>query len=320
MRILFAGTPANAATVLTRLLESHHEVVGVLTQPDAPTGRGRTLKPSAVAVVAHAHGLPLCTPPAVGRADVHEWIAGTGAQMAVVVAYGQILDARTLSLLPQGWFNLHFSLLPAYRGAAPVQRSIEDGLSESGVSIFRIDEGLDTGPLAVQVPYRFDQTETAGEALTAMTELGADALVRLCDAIDEGELKLTEQASAGASYAAKLRPSEARIDAFVPAAQVSAHIRAFSPAPGAYLEQGGTRVKVLGVGTASPPAHMSLAPGQWGVTKKHLFLGTATDPVEITWVAPAGRRTMRAADWSRGARLTTGDMVDQVTGGTGDER
>lgn len=320
MRILFAGTPDTAATVLTRLLETEHDVVGVLTQPDAPTGRGRKLTPSAVAETATAHDLPLLKPATVAAPEVHEWITRSGAEMAVVVAYGQLLDTPTLDLLPKGWFNLHFSLLPAYRGAAPVQRSIHDGLTHSGVSVFRIDEGLDTGPLVIQAPYDFTPTETAGEALSTMAALGADIMANMCDALDEGDLHLTAQPEDGASYAAKLRPAEARVDLTAPAAQVSAHIRAFSPAPGAFLEVAGNRVKVLGVGSATPPAEMTLSPGQWGVTTRHLFVGTGTEPLEIASVAPAGRRTMRAADWARGARLSTGDMVDPVAGSGEGER
>lgn len=310
MRILFAGTPEVGAAVLTALLESSHDVVGVLTQPDAPTGRGRKLAASPVAKVAEDNDVPLLKAESVRSESTQTWIRERQADAAAVVAYGQFLDSTVLSLLPLGWFNLHFSLLPAFRGAAPVQRAIESGVTDSGVSVFRIDEGLDTGEIAAQEPYSFGATETSGEALESMAVVGSRIMVRVFDQLENGVLTFEPQGESGASHAAKLSPSEARINPNRDATTVGAHIRAFSPQPGAFLEYGGLRVKVLGIDDAQAPPDLTLEPGTWGVTKKHLFLGTSTQPVAVATVAPAGKKAMRAADWARGARIQTGDAID----------
>lgn len=310
MRIIFAGTPPVAATALTLLLESQHSIVGVMTQPDARTGRGRKLTPSAVAEVAEHHEIPVLKAESVRTPEAREWIRSLDADAAAVVAYGQLLSTEVLELLPYGWFNLHFSMLPKYRGAAPVQRALIDGCRESGVSVFRIDSGLDTGPIARTRTFTFGPTMTAGTALDEMARAGAPELVAVFDSLDAGNLALEPQVEDGATYAAKLRPAQARIMPNAPHSVVSGHIRGFSPQPGAFVEHGGVRVKVLGVGSALPPEGMQLAPGEWGVTKKNVFLGTATDPVCISQVAPAGKKVMNAADWARGIRMATGDTID----------
>ncbi len=311
MRILFAGTPDVAATCLAALADSSHEVVGVLTQPDARGKRGKKLVPSPVALLAQERGIPTLKPADARSDDTLAWIRGTGAEAAAVVAYGQILDARLLFALTHGFYNLHFSLLPAFRGAAPVQRAIEQGLSETGVSVFKLDEGLDTGPLARQETHTIPPLATAGEVLESMGAHGARVLVDVMNAIENDSLALTPQPFEGASYARKLRPDEAAINPARPAGDVAAHIRAFAPNPGAYTSVRGARLKVLGVGEAEAPEGMALTPGEFGVTKKHVFLGTATHPIELTLVGPAGKKHMRAADWARGTRLETGERMDE---------
>lgn len=311
MRILFAGTPDVAATCLAALADSSHEVVGVLTQPDARARRGNKLVPSPVASLAKERGIPTLKPADAKSDETLTWIRETGAEVAAVVAYGQILDTRVLSSLTHGFFNLHFSLLPAFRGAAPVQRAIEQGLSQSGVSVFKLDEGLDTGPLARQEVQEIPPLATAGEMLESMGAHGAQVLVDVMEAIETDSLTLVEQPSEGASYARKLHPDEAAIDPARPASDVAAHIRAFAPNPGAFASVRGTRLKILGVGAAEAPEGMILAPGEFGVTKKKVFLGTATRPIELTIVGPAGKKHMGAADWARGARLETGERLDE---------
>lgn len=311
MRILFAGTPDVAATCLAALCDSSHEIVGVLTQPDARGKRGKKLVPSPVALLAEERGIPTLKPVDARNEETLEWIRETGADVAAVVAYGQILDARVLSSLTHGFYNLHFSRLPALRGAAPVQRAIESGLRETGVSVFKLDEGLDTGPLARQESFEIPPLSTAGEVLESMGARGARVLVDVMDEIETGSLALTAQPAEGASYARKLRPEEARIDPARGAADVAAHIRAFAPNPGAYVSVGGARLKILGVGAAEAPDDMTLAPGEIGVTKKHVFLGTLTNPIELTLVGPAGKKHMNAADWARGSRIETGARIDE---------
>ncbi|MCT1954729.1 methionyl-tRNA formyltransferase [Dermabacter hominis] len=311
MRILFAGTPDVAATCLSALADSSHEVVGVLTQPDARGKRGKSLVPSPVAVLAQELGIPSFKPADARSAETREWIRESGAEVAAVVAYGQILERPVLESLPGGFFNLHFSLLPALRGAAPVQRAIEQGLQETGLSVFKLDEGLDTGALARQEPHSIAPLATAGELLEDMAEHGARVLVEVMDELGRGTLTLTAQEEEGASYARKLRADEARINPARPAREVAAHIRAFAPNPGAFTSVRGSRLKVLGVGNTEAPESMSLAPGEFGVTKKHVFLGTATEPLELTLVGPAGKKHMAAADWARGVRLETGERMEE---------
>lgn len=310
MRVLFAGTPDVAVTALDALADSGHEVAAVLTQPPARRGRSRTLQPSPVAAWAAQRSVPILDPVRVRSDEAKAQIAALDVQAAPVVAYGQLLDRAVLDLVPGGWFNLHFSLLPAFRGAAPVQRAIEAGVTASGVSVFRLDEGMDTGPLAQVAPYTFGATETAGEALAGMAQLGAGVLVQVLDALESGRLTLTEQSSEGVSYAPKITARDLPVDPARPAEAVRAHIAAHAPTPGAFVEIGGVRVRLTGVGLEAAPDNMRLAPGELGVTKKHLFLGTATTPLEITRVVPAGKKEMAAADFARGARLSTGDRID----------
>ncbi|WP_058235696.1 methionyl-tRNA formyltransferase [Devriesea agamarum] len=303
MRLLFAGTPVTAMSSLTALLDSRHEVVAVLTRPDAPAGRGRRLTPSPIAALALDHGLPVLKPATLKDAAVRDQIAELGADCAPVVAYGNLIPRPVLDLMPRGWVNLHFSLLPAWRGAAPVQRAVLSGADQTGLTTFLLDEGMDTGPVLMQEAAVISATETSGELQHRLAVQGADLLVRTLDAWEDGVLTPQPQAEHGASHAAKLSVDQARLDARRPASEVSAHLRGMAPDPGAWASWRDGRVKLLGISEAPVPAGLQLEPGQLQVTKRAVFLGTGTAPVPLGIVAAAGKRPMPATDWARGAHI-----------------
>lgn len=301
MRLLFAGTPTAALPSLQALIDSSHEVVAVLTQPDAPTGRGRRLRPSPVAQLAEQHGITVLKPERV--ADSLEDIAALRVDAAPIVAYGQLIGPDLLATPKHGWFNLHFSLLPAYRGAAPVQRAIQAGETTTGISIFQLDEGLDTGPIALMDRVSIRAEDTAGDLLDRLSHQGAHALVSVMDKLSVGSLLLEQQERTGVSVAAKLSRADQLIDFHADASTVANRIRAAAPQPGAFALLGEQRIRLLGVGEQNPPEGLRLQPGQLGATKKHLFVGTGSGPLQLTRVGPPGKPEMNAADWARGARL-----------------
>jgi methionyl-tRNA formyltransferase len=305
MRLLFAGTPAVAVPALEALLASRHEVVAVLTRADARSGRGRRVAPSAVRECAEAAGLEVITdrPRSEGFADR---LAALKIDCAPVVAYGEILPREVLAIPSNGWVNLHFSVLPAWRGAAPVQRAIIAGDEVTGATTFLIEEGLDTGPVLGTATETIRRRDTAGDLLTRLSHAGAGLLVATLDAIEDGVCTPIPQPVEGISLAAKLTPEDARVTWTHPAIAVDRLIRGCTPAPGAWTTlPDGAR---LGLGPvtlvdddSTPPR--SLAPGQLEVTKSSVRVGTATQAVELGDVTPAGKKPMRASDWARGARL-----------------
>jgi len=309
MRVLFAGTPAAAVPSLQALLGSDHEVVAVLTRPDAPTGRGRTLRPSPVRAVADEAGVPVLTPRTLRDAEVQARLRELAPDAAPVVAYGNLIPPAALDIPRHGWINLHFSLLPAWRGAAPVQRAVLAGETETGMSTFRIDAGLDTGDVLAMRGTSIGPLETSGELLERLAVEGAQLLVRTLDELAAGTAVATPQ-EGEATHAAKLTAQEAQIDWNAPAEAVSAHIRGMSPDPGAWTLLRGERFKVLGVDAAQVPEDLALAPGQLHATRRGVFAGTATRPLALGTVAAAGKKAMRAADWARGAALTEGTAFD----------
>lgn len=309
MRVLFAGTPAAAVPSLQALLGSDHEVVAVLTRPDAPTGRGRTLRPSPVRAVADDAGVPVLTPRTLRDAEVQARLRELAPDAAPVVAYGNLIPPAALDIPRHGWINLHFSLLPAWRGAAPVQRAVLAGETETGMSTFRIDAGLDTGDVLAMRGTSIGPLETSGELLERLAVEGAQLLVRTLDELAAGTAVATPQ-EGEATHAAKLTAQEAQIDWNAPAEAVSAHIRGMSPDPGAWTLLRGERFKVLGVDAAQVPEDLALAPGQLHATRRSVFAGTATRPLALGTVAAAGKKAMRAADWARGAALTEGTAFD----------
>ncbi|MGP9758691.1 methionyl-tRNA formyltransferase [Corynebacterium sp. AOP12-C2-36] len=313
MRILFAGTPEPGAVTLEYLLEeSDHEVVGVLTQPDAKRGRGRTLHPSAVAEVATAHGVPVhkfasLKPGHEDAEEVRETLRGyaaDGAEAVAVVAYGQILPQDVLGIFPQGWINLHFSLLPRWRGAAPVQAAIAAGDTTTGASTFRIVPGLDAGPVTGEVTETIGLEDTADDLLTRLTYSGRVLLSRTLSGLASGEVVAEEQDETGSTYASKITSAQARVDWRRPAAVVQRTARAHTPAPGPWTVLDGERYK-LGLMLPVPSSEddsedARLAPGELRATKAAVVVGTGDGVLEITRIQPPGKKMMVAADWARG--------------------
>ena len=313
MRLLFAGTPEAALPSLRTLLDSSHEVVGVLTRPDAPTGRGRKLAPSPVKALALEAGIPVLTPRTLRDEAVQQQIRELAPDAAPVVAYGNMVPAAALEIPRHGWVNLHFSLLPAWRGAAPAQRAVLAGARETGMSVFRLETGLDTGDVIAAAPTRIGEFETSGQLLERMSVEGASVLLQTLDALEDGTAELTAQDHDAATHAAKLTTAEARIDWSRSAEEVSAHIRGMSPQPGAWTLLDGARAKILGVEQA--PEHAPLPPGRIEATKRQVLVGTGSEVIALSTLAPAGKRPMRAADWARGAALDaearfTNDLQD----------
>ncbi|MFE5774921.1 methionyl-tRNA formyltransferase [Brachybacterium sp. NPDC056505] len=305
MRILFAGTPEVAVPSLRALLDSPHEVVAVLTRPDAPSGRGRTLRPSPVRVLAEETRVPVLSPDSLRGEDVLSQLRDLDVEAAAVVAFGNLVPPAALAIPPRGWVNLHFSLLPAWRGAAPAQRAVLAGQESTGMTTFLLEKGMDTGPVLATRDVAIDPFETAGSLLDRMAVDGAPLLVETLDALADGTARPVQQSEEGATRAAKLTPAEAELDLSLPAPEVSARIRGMSPHPGAWTTWEGERMKVLGVEpvrTEAPP----LAPGRLHATRRQLLIGTGSEPLALAQLAPAGRRAMRAADWARGAGLAEG--------------
>src|SRR5690625_1131835 len=311
MRLLFAGTPEAALPSLRTLLDSRHEVVGVLTRADAPRGRGRTLRPSPVRALADEAGIPVLTPRSLREPEVQQQLRELTPEVAPVVAYGNLIPPAALEIPARGWINLHFSMLPAWRGAAPVQRAVRAGQRETGMTVFRLEEGLDTGEVITSRTEAIGPYETSGQLLGRLADSGTQLLLEAMDALDAGTATFTAQDHAAATYAPKLSTAEARIDWTLPAEQVSAHIRGMSPDPGAWTLLDGSRMKVLGV--EEPPREadeLTLLPGRLAATRRHLLVGTGTAPVALETLAPAGKRAMRAPDWARGADLAADTAFD----------
>lgn len=305
MRIVFAGTPAPAVPSLTALIAAGHDVAAVVTRPDAPTGRGRRLAMSDVAQVAVEHGIPLLKPAKAGDPEFIEQLRELRPDACPVVAYGALLPARVLDIPQHGWINLHFSLLPAWRGAAPVQHAVWHGDDITGATTFRLDEGMDTGPVFGTVVQPVGSSDTAGDLLTELSVVGAELLVRTLGAIESGEASPVPQPTDGVSYAPKIVVEDARVDWTNPARAVDRQIRACTPAPGAWTTRGEDRLKLGPV--VVQPQDEGLVPGQLLVRKREVLVGTATNPVALSTVRAPGKREMPAADWARGAQLTSGE-------------
>lgn len=306
MRLLFAGTPEVALPSLRALLDSpDHEVVAVLTRPDAPSGRGRRLRPSPVAELARERGLPTLTPPTLRDAAVAEEIRALGVDAAPVVAYGNLVPPDLLDVPRHGWVNLHFSLLPAWRGAAPVQHAIMAGDELTGASTFRLEAGLDTGPVYGTLTEAIRPTDTAGELLARLAESGARLLLDTLDALAAGTASPVPQPAEGVSIAPRLDVADAEVRWGDPALAVDRRVRGCTPAPGAWTtDPAGHRLKL---GPVTLRADVTdLAPGELRAGKREVLVGTGSHAVALGQVAPAGRGWMDAAAWARGARLPDG--------------
>jgi methionyl-tRNA formyltransferase len=302
VRLVFAGTPAPALPALRRLIDSpRHEVVAVLTRPDAAAGRRGKPQPSPVAREALDRGIPLLRP---SRPNSPEFVAELmefGPECCAVVAYGALLREALLAVPPRGWINLHFSLLPAWRGAAPVQAAIAAGDAITGATTFRIEPSLDSGPVYGVVTETIQQTDTAGDLLERLALSGATLLSATLDGIADGTLTPRPQPADGVSIAPKITVEEARVRWDWPAPVVERRIRAVTPHPGAWTLIGDLRVKLGPVHLDEAPE--SLPPGGIHIDRKSVWIGTGSDPVRLGQIQPPGKKLMNAADWARGARL-----------------
>ena len=307
MRLLFAGTPEVAVPSLRALLEHPvHEVVAVLTRPDARAGRGRTLTPSPVAELAVAAGVEVLRPSRPSAEDFLQRLSELDVDCAPVVAYGALLREPALSLPRHGWVNLHFSLLPAWRGAAPVQHALLHGDDTTGASTFQIGPGMDDGPVFGVLTERVRPDDTSGALLARLAEAGAPLLVATLDGIDDGSLRPLPQPAEGVSLAPKFSVADAEIDFDRPAIAVDRRIRACTPDPGPWTT---FRTERLKLGPVTLSDEHGLAAGELRLDGTRLLAGTATVAVRLGTVQPPGKRPMPAADWARGARLATGDRL-----------
>ena len=302
MRLLFAGTPDVALPSLDALLASEHDVVGVLTRPDARAGRGRRTAASPVKERALEAGLPVLTPTSLRDPDVVEQLRDLAPDLAPVVAYGALLPRDVLAVPRHGWVNLHFSLLPAWRGAAPVQHAVLHGDEVTGATTFVIEEGLDTGPVLGTLTETVRPHDTAGDLLGRLATAGAALLRATVDGVAAGDLVPVPQPADGVSHAPRLTPEDGRVRWEHPALATDRRVRACTPAPGAWTTTpDGARLKLGPVRLRREVT--DLAPGQVRVERDAVLVGTGTHAVALGDVAPAGRRPMPAADWARGARL-----------------
>lgn len=306
MRVVFAGTPEVAVPALDAIAASRHELVGVVTRPDAPSGRGRKLVASPVALRAEELGVPVLKPEHPRDPDFQAALAELRPDACPVVAYGALLPQSALDLVPHGWINLHFSVLPSWRGAAPVQHSLWAGDEVTGATTFRIVKALDAGPVFGIMTERIRPGDTSGDLLERLAEGGSGLLVQTLDGIEDGSLEAREQPEDGVSFAPKVLVDDARIDWTHPAIGIDRQVRACTPAPGAWSTFEGERIKIAPVTLLDAPA---LAPGVLEVTKNAVLVGTGTTPVRLGEVKAFGKKQMQAADWARGVRLESGTRL-----------
>jgi len=305
MRVVFAGTPEVALPSLRAIADSPHELVAVVTRPDAPSGRGRRLTASPVAEAAGELGVPVLTPDHPRDPAFQESLRALAPEACPVVAYGALLPQSALDIPAHGWVNLHFSLLPAWRGAAPVQRSIWAGDDVTGATTFRIVRELDAGPTFGVMTETIRPRDTAGDLLARLAEGGAGLLVATLDGIADGSLEARPQPPDDVSLAPKITVDEARVDWTQPAAAIDRQVRACTPAPGAWTTWAGERVKLGPL----DPADGQLPPGEVVAGKNAVVVGTGSAALRLGDVQPVGKRPMAAADWARGLRLTGGEVL-----------
>jgi methionyl-tRNA formyltransferase len=304
MRLVFAGTPAAAVPSLEALLGSRHEVAAVVTRPDAPAGRGLRLAPSPVARRAEAAGIEVLRPPWPADPSFLARLAEIGPDCCPVTAYGALIPRAALDIPARGWVNLHFSLLPAWRGAAPVQHAILHGDDVTGATTFQLVAELDAGPVFGVVTEQVRPSDTAGDLLERLSQSGAGLLVATLDGIESGELQARPQPPDGISLAPKITPADAQVNWKLAAPAADRLIRACTPSPGAWTVLDGARVKLgplAGIVEAEPGDVPG--PGELRVLRSGVVVGTGTLPVRLGAVQPDGKRRMPAADWARGLRL-----------------
>ena len=307
MRLVFAGTPETALPSLEAVLASGHELAAVVTRPDAPSGRGRRLTPSPVAERATQAGVEVLKPPRPRDADFLDRLAALAPDCCPIVAYGGLIPKTALDIPARGWVNLHFSLLPAWRGAAPVQHAVLAGDEVTGAATFQLEEGLDTGPVYGVVTEEIRATDTSGELLARLARSGAGLLAATLDGIADGSLQPRPQPDEGVSLAPKLTVEDAHVDWRTPALRVDRLVRACTPAPGAWTTFRDERLKL---GPVRPvPEVTGLPPGALRADRSGVLVGTGSSAVVLGEVRPQGKRAMPAADWARGVRLTPVDTL-----------
>ncbi len=321
MRLVFAGTPQTAVPALDALLASRHEVVAVVTRPDAPAGRGRKVETSPVARRAAEAGIEVLTPARARDPEFLDRLREIAPDCCSVTAYGALLPQAALDIPPNGWVNLHFSILPAWRGAAPVQHAILHGDDVTGASTFAIVKELDAGPVygVLTEPVRPD--DTTGTLLDRLSHSGAELLVATLDGIEDGTVQAVPQPAEGVSFAPKITPADARVDWKLPAHVIDRLIRACTPDPGPWTELDGARLKLGPVsldvpsgsglpsasgspGGAAPAVPPDLGPGELQVGRHEVLVGTGSRPVRLGDVQAPGKRRMTASDWARGLHLS----------------
>lgn len=305
MRIVFAGTPDTALPSLSALVDSRHDVAAVLTRPDAAAGRGRHLRPSPVAVFARERGIEVLTPPTPSDPEFLARLREIRPACCPIVAYGALLRREALDIPTFGWVNLHFSVLPAWRGAAPVQRAIMAGDEVTGATVFSLVEELDAGPVLGTITERIRDDDTAGTLLERLAGVGARLLVDVVDHIEGGDIGAVAQPEDGVSYAAKITAADARVRWDLPAFAVDRQIRGCTPSPGAWTELAieGAEPLHVKIGPVSVTEGSTLEPGEASFEKQAVRVGTATADVLLGAVQPHGKRSMAAADWGRGLRV-----------------
>jgi methionyl-tRNA formyltransferase len=308
MRLVFAGTPQAAVPALEALLASGHEVVAVVTRPDAAAGRGLHQAPSPVAERAAQAGIEVLKPARVRDEDFLSRLRAIAPDCCPVTAYGALLPQTALDIPKHGWVNLHFSLLPAWRGAAPVQHAILHGDDLTGATTFQIVRELDAGPVYGVLTEPVGSRDTAGDLLGRLAVSGAGLLVATLDGIESGQLEARPQPAEGVSLAPKITIDDARVRWGEPGPAVDRRIRACTPGPGAWTMLGEARIKLWPLAARPAPADgqsavgRTLAPGELSVQRASVLVGTATGPVQLGDVQPPGKRRMPAADWARGLR------------------
>ncbi|WP_151523258.1 methionyl-tRNA formyltransferase [Serinicoccus kebangsaanensis] len=312
MRVVFAGTPEAAVPSLRALLTSRHDVAGVLTRADARAGRGRSLRPSPVREVAEQAGIPVLTPGSLRDPEVAARLADWAPEACPVVAYGLFVPPDLLTQPRHGWVNLHFSLLPAYRGAAPVQHALRSGDDVTGAVTFRLEEGMDSGPVLGRLTETVRPRDTSGDLLERLAHAGAGLLVATLDALEDGVVTAEPQPTSGVSHAPKLEVADARVRWSEPTLAVDRLVRACTPAPGAWTSFRGDRLKigpVQPVTTDAAPEQV-LSPGEIRVGRSEVLVGTAGGAVRLGQVQAQGKRAMDALDWARGTRPAPGERFD----------
>jgi methionyl-tRNA formyltransferase len=299
VRLVFAGTPEVALPALRALAASRHTVAAVVTRPDAPAGRGRRMVASPVAALAEELGIEALKPARPSEPSFLDRLRALAPDCCPVVAYGALIPQAALDVPRHGWVNLHFSVLPAWRGAAPVQHAVLRGDDITGATTFQLVKELDAGPVYGTLTEPIRPADTSGDLLARLAVSGAELLLATLDGIEDGDVRAVPQPPDGISFAPKLTPADARVDWKLPAHLIDRQIRACTPEPGAWTDFESTRLKLWPV---TPTEGAPQAPGELRVERGAVYAGTGTVPVRLGDVQPQGKRRMPAADWARGLR------------------